>query len=69
MLELREFGYAPAASTLDANAPCPRIEGKPMDIDTYHILVKFLFDPTRMRLNKLRVWPVRYANQADLAGE
>ena len=69
MLELREFGYAPATSTIDADAPCRRLEGKPLDIDTYHILVKFLFDPTRMRLNKLRVWPVRSINQADLVEE
>ena len=69
MLELREFGYAPATSTIDADAPCRRLEGKPLDIDTYHILVKFLFDPTRMRLNKLRVWPVISVSQVDLADE
>ena len=60
-LELQELGYQKNESTAIAIAdsgPRPESEVKPTDIDTYHILVKFLLDPTRMRLNKLRIWPL-----------
>ena len=66
MLELEELGYNTNERTTIAGAgvvsfpePGPGPEDKPTDIDIYHILVKFLLDPTRMDFNKLRVWPLK----------
>ena len=59
--ELAELGYRAKQSNIRAeisNSATPSNADYPADLDTYHILVRFLLDSSKLGINNLRIFPL-----------